>query len=239
MRRWRCRGGRGRAGACTAAGPVGAGVLADRAGVDRAERRGGEGDEHGRMRGHRRGDALAADQPGADDLEGVTAVGLGAAGAGGGAPVPACLVDRPVRHADRGDGAQQLAGRGVDVLDVAAQPDRAGTSGGVPDMIEPGVIPGVVHPGEDALVGELEVQDAGRTGAGFPVGMLCGSGVRPRARSLAGSGHESQHRAGSGHGQPPPSRVLLGSVAGPGVSPQRCWAPWRVMPSRMPMSAQE
>ena len=36
-----------------------------------------------------------------------------------------------------------------------------------------------------------------------------------------------------------PSRVLLVSVAGSGVSPQRCWAPWRVMPSRMAMSAQE
>ena len=35
-------------GPAPAAGPVGAGVLADRAGVDRAERRGGEGDEHGR-----------------------------------------------------------------------------------------------------------------------------------------------------------------------------------------------
>ena len=34
-----------------AAGLVGAGVLADRAGVDRAEGRGGEGDEHGRVSG--------------------------------------------------------------------------------------------------------------------------------------------------------------------------------------------
>ena len=34
--------------------------------------------------------------------------------------------------------------------------------------------------------------------------------------------------------------VLAGSVTGrAAVSPQRCWAPWRVMPSRMAMSAQE
>ena len=126
-----------------AAGLVGAGVLADRPGVDRAERRGGEGDEHGRVSGDVGGDAFAADEPGAEEVVGVAAVGLGAAGAGGGAPVAACLVDRPVRHADRGDGAQQLAGRGVDVLDVAAQPDRAGAGGGVPDVIEPGVVSGV------------------------------------------------------------------------------------------------
>ena len=111
-----------------AAGPVSAGVLADRPGVDRAERRGGEGDEHGRVPGDVGGDAFAADEPGAEEVVGVAAVGLGAAGAGGGAPVPACLVDGPVGHADRGDGAQQLAGRGVDVLDVAAQPDGPGTA---------------------------------------------------------------------------------------------------------------
>ena len=105
-----------------AAGLVGAGVLADRAGVDGAEGRGGEGDEHGGVGGDGGGDALAADEPGADELVGVAAVGLGAAGAGGGAAVAARLVDHPVRHADRGDGAQELAGGGVDVADVAAQP---------------------------------------------------------------------------------------------------------------------
>ena len=126
-----------------AAGLVRAGVLADRAGVDRAEGRGGEGDEYCRVSGDVGGDAFAADEPGADEVVGVTAVGLGAAGAGGGAPVSACLVDRPVRHADRGDGAQQFAGGRVDVLDVAAQPDGAGAGGGVPDVIEPGVVSGV------------------------------------------------------------------------------------------------
>ena len=130
---------------------VSAGVLADRAGVDRAERRGGEGDEDGGMGGDGRGDALAAGQPGADEVVGVAAVGLGAAGAGGDAPVAARLVDHPVRHADRGDGAQELTGRGVDVADVAAEPDGAGAGGGVPDVIEPGVISGVMQRSERRL----------------------------------------------------------------------------------------
>ena len=47
------------AGAAGAAGLVGAGVLADRAGVDRAERRGSQGDEDGGVGGHGRGDASA------------------------------------------------------------------------------------------------------------------------------------------------------------------------------------
>ena len=167
-------------GPAGAAGPVGAGVLADGAGVDRPEGRGGEGDEDGGVGGDGRGDAFAAGQPGADELVGVAPVGLGAAGAGGGAPVPARLVDHAVRHADRGDGAQELAGGRVDVLDVAAQPDGAGTGGGVPDVIEPGVVSGGVQPGEDAFIGELEVHYAGRAAAGLPVVMFrsCERGVR-------------------------------------------------------------
>ena len=58
-------------------GPA-AGQLA--AGVDRPEAGGGEGGEHARMRPHRIGYAFAAGQPGADQLVGVTAVGLAQAG---------------------------------------------------------------------------------------------------------------------------------------------------------------
>jgi hypothetical protein len=67
--------------------PVSAGVLADRAGMDRPERRSGQRDEHGGVGGDGGADALAADQPGADQVVGVAAVGLGAAGADAGAPV--------------------------------------------------------------------------------------------------------------------------------------------------------
>ena len=125
-----------------AAGLVGAGVLPDRPGMDGPEGRGSERDEQGRVGGDGGGDTLAADEPGADELVGVAAVGFGAAGAGGGAAVAARLVDHPVRHADRGDSAQELAGRGVDVADVATQTDGAGAGGGVPDMTEPAVVSG-------------------------------------------------------------------------------------------------
>src|SRR6185437_12570690 len=118
-----------------------------RPGVDGPEGRGGERDEQGRVGGDRRGDALTADEPGPDELVGVAAVGLGAAGAGGEAAVAARLVDHSVRHAEGGDGAQELAGRGVDVADVAAQLDGTGAGSGMPDMTEPGVISGGVQPG--------------------------------------------------------------------------------------------
>ena len=55
---------------------VRAGVGPDRAGMDGAEGGGGEGGEHGRMSGDVFGDTFTADQPGADELEGVAAVGL-------------------------------------------------------------------------------------------------------------------------------------------------------------------
>ena len=97
-------------GPAGAAGPVGAGVLADRAGVDRAEGGGGEGGEDGRVGGDGGGDAFAADESGADEVVGVAAVGFGAAGAGGGAAVAAGLVHHLVGHGVGGDGAQEFAG---------------------------------------------------------------------------------------------------------------------------------
>ena len=50
------------------------GLAAHAAGVDRAERGGGEGGEHARVRGDRVGDALAAGQARADELAGVPLV---------------------------------------------------------------------------------------------------------------------------------------------------------------------
>src|SRR4029077_15377707 len=54
-------------------------------GVDRAERRRGQRDEDARGGGDGGGDALAAAQPGADELVSVGAVDLGAGRAAGGA----------------------------------------------------------------------------------------------------------------------------------------------------------
>jgi hypothetical protein len=56
-----------------------------------AEAEGGEGREHGRVGGDGGGDAVAAADAGADELVGVARVGVGAGGAGGGAPVAARL----------------------------------------------------------------------------------------------------------------------------------------------------
>jgi hypothetical protein len=152
--------GAARLGPARAAGPVGAGVPADRAGVDRAERGSGQGDKHGRVGSDGRIHAFAADQPGADDVVGIATVGLGTAGADRGTTVAARLIDSPVRHADRRDGTQQLASAGIDVLDVATQLDGATAGGGGPDVIEPGVVSGVVQVGEHSFVGGLRAEDA-------------------------------------------------------------------------------
>src|SRR6516165_3818220 len=76
-------------GSACAAGPVSAGVLTDRAGVDRAEGRSSEGDEDCGVGSDSRVDAFAAGEPGADEVVGIAAVSLGAAGAGRDAAVAA------------------------------------------------------------------------------------------------------------------------------------------------------
>ena len=96
---------------------AGAGVQADGPGVDRAEGRGGEGGEHEGMPGDGLGYALASGRPGADEVEGVAPVGLGAAGAGGGAAVAAGLVDGAVGQVVGADRAGDLAGRSIGVAD--------------------------------------------------------------------------------------------------------------------------
>jgi hypothetical protein len=69
--------------ACPASSPRSAVFLT--AGMDRAERRRGQGKEDARVVRDRGGDALAAAQSGADELVGVSVVGLGAGRAAGGA----------------------------------------------------------------------------------------------------------------------------------------------------------
>ena len=108
--------------------------------MDGAEGGGGEGGEHGRMLGDVLGDAFAADQPGADELEGVAAVGFGTRRAGGGAAVAAGFVDDPVRQRRGRQCRGDLARGGVDPVDLPAQADGVGASGGGPDVIQPGLI---------------------------------------------------------------------------------------------------
>ena len=241
-----------------AVGFAGAGVSPDGAGVDGAEGGGGEGGEHGRVSGDVFGDAFAADQARAEELEGVTAVGLGAGRAGGGAAVAAGFVDHSVRHGRGGGGGEDFPSGGVDAVDLAAEADGVGASGGGPDVIEPPVVgagvevagsevfrwAGVVADGgQVAVAGADERAVAGMDPPGAEDAGEAGCGVRPRARAMVGSGCGSQRRAGSGHGQLPASlglsMVVTGGEVVPGTVPQRCWAAWRVMPSRVPISAQE
>jgi hypothetical protein len=79
------------------------------------------------------GDALAAGQPGADELVGVGAVDLGA----GQAPGRAAGLARDGQHAagfvDGGVAVQEFPGAAVDVVDAAAQENGLGASARVMD----------------------------------------------------------------------------------------------------------
>ena len=86
------------------------------------------------------GHSLAAGEPGADELVGVGAVGLGAGRADRGAAVSAGQVDDLVRGVLGVQRAEDLAGAGVDVADGAAQPDGPDASAGVRARAEPGVV---------------------------------------------------------------------------------------------------
>ena len=89
----------GRSGRSGADGSASTRLAPHAPGVDGAERRRGEGDEHARMVGHLGGDAFAAGQPGPDELVGVGPVDLGAGRAPGG---PARLAgDRQERRRAR------------------------------------------------------------------------------------------------------------------------------------------
>jgi hypothetical protein len=91
------------AGLGKATGPAGAGVAvrSSAGGVHGPEGRGGGGDEHTRVPCDRRGHALAADEPGLDQLVGVRPVQAGAGRADAGAAIPARRVDHGVRQVQR------------------------------------------------------------------------------------------------------------------------------------------
>ena len=115
---------RAAAGVGVAAGAAGQdGLAAHPAGVDRAERRRGEGGEHARVRGDRLGDALASGQSGADELAGVALVDLRAGRADGLAAVAAGDVEHAAGSWRVVDGGE-FAGGQVDDVDAAAELDR-------------------------------------------------------------------------------------------------------------------
>jgi hypothetical protein len=93
------------------------------AGVDRDEGGCGESDEDARVVGDGVGDALAAGQPGPDELVGIGAVDLGAGWAARGAASFAGDGQDPARFVDAGVAVQQFPGGPVDVIDAASHQD--------------------------------------------------------------------------------------------------------------------
>ena len=84
-------------------------------------------------------DALAAGQPGTDELVGVRLVDLGTGRAFGGAAGLAGDRQDAARLVDGGVAVQQFAGGPVDVIDAAAQQNRSQASPGVLGTCEGGV----------------------------------------------------------------------------------------------------
>ena len=111
-------GGEGAAGAAAAGA------------VHEPERGRGQGREDQRVLADRVGDALAAGDPGTDQVERVRGVQPRAGRALGGATVAAAHVQHPERGLGRGERAEDLTGAGVDRLRAAVQADRLGA---VPD----------------------------------------------------------------------------------------------------------
>jgi hypothetical protein len=100
------------------------GLAAQAAGMDRAERRRGEGREHTRVGGDRFGDALATGQSRADELAGIAFVDSRAGRADGLTAVPAGDMEHASELAGSVVDAGDFSGGQVDSVDTAAQQDR-------------------------------------------------------------------------------------------------------------------
>ena len=182
-----------------AAGTAGQhGLAAHAAGVDRAERGGGEGGEHARVRGDRLGDALASGQARADELAGVA------------------LVDR---RAGRADGFAAVAAR-----EWSTPPcRRAGASSPVARSIMSVRWRSWIGCEQPPVGGELAFP-AAEVGAGGRGGVV---GGRPRSRARdEGSGSEGGCRGGHGCLAPALLGGLAGDAEpgadlGPGVAEAR------------------
>ena len=110
---------------CVAAGAAGQdGLAAHPPGVHRSERGRGEGGEDARVRGDGVGDALAAEEPGADELAGVALVDGRAGRADGFAAVAARDGQDAVGFAGGGVHGAQFAGGEVDGAGAAFEQDR-------------------------------------------------------------------------------------------------------------------
>ncbi len=175
--------------------------------VDRAEGGRGQGDEEPRVRPDRFGDALAADEAGADQVEGVSAVFARAGRAAGGAAVAAADGEPAAGFGGGRVVAQDFAGGGVEGGGVSGEVDRFGAAAGGTDLIEPAVQ--VRHLAE---ADEVSFDGGKLAQPRLPVeeGAACGGvGVR-----VGAGGHGGCLQ---GQGSPDPGRAR-GVVARPGVA---------------------
>jgi hypothetical protein len=96
------------------------------------------------MVGHRCRHALAAAQPGGDELEGVSPVDLGARTAARRLPGPAPLEQDPIRLPLGREGLADLPAHGVDLVDAADEPHRPGAVARRPCLLGPPLVAGRV-----------------------------------------------------------------------------------------------
>jgi hypothetical protein len=195
-----------------ATGPARAGlaVAAGAGGVHRPERRRGGREEHARMLLYRCRDGLATDEAGLDQLVGVCAVGAGAGRADRGAAVPARGVDDGVGQVQRRRRRQHGTGAAADLVQVAAQPDRAGAPSGVQDVRNPArVVLAGRPPKRSRDVRAESIHGSGPDGhrVGRVVGALLGGGPHPRP-----TGPQCVGEAGEVEGEGQRRAAALGGV---------------------------
>jgi hypothetical protein len=111
------------------------------AGVDPAEARGGEGDEQPRMPSYALGDALAALEPGGEELVGIGSVGGRTGRAAGLSAGAARLQQHPVRLPVGVVDLPDLARGPVGVLDPTGEADGVVAVAGLSDQLSPPLVP--------------------------------------------------------------------------------------------------
>nr|WP_246090102.1 hypothetical protein [Nonomuraea deserti] len=127
--------------------------------VDRSKRRRGKSHEQAWVSADRFRHALAADQPGPDELVRVGSVDLGAGRAAGDPPGFARHAKDAVGFGSGGVAVQESAGGAVVVVDFAVQVDGLAAAAGALDLAGPAVVVGLVepvdHPGHSVRVGKV------------------------------------------------------------------------------------
>lgn len=162
------------------AGAAAAATSADCPGpVDGSEGRGGQGDEEPRSVADRRGDVLAAEEAGADEVVGVSGVEAGAGRADGCAAVAAADEEAFAGFVASVVVVKDLAGRAVQGGGGAGEVDGVRAPAGGGDLLQPAGELGVLGDAYGVAVGFGELTQARRAvegGAPVSRGVLRGDG---------------------------------------------------------------